>query len=34
VPVLLAIKNGKVAERMVGLQDTDQIRKFVDRVIG
>ncbi|PNF40029.1 hypothetical protein B7P43_G11632 [Cryptotermes secundus] len=34
VPVLVAIKNGKVADRMVGLQDTDQLRKFVDRVIG
>jgi thioredoxin 1 len=34
VPVLVAIKNGKVTERMVGLQDTDKLRKFVDRVIG
>lgn len=34
VPALVAIKNGKVEGRMVGLQDTDQLRKFVDRVTG
>lgn len=33
VPVLLAIRNGKVEERMVGLQDTDKLRKFVENVV-
>ncbi len=33
VPVLLAIRNGKAAERIVGLQDTDKLRKFVKDVI-
>ncbi|GLH06316.1 Thioredoxin-T [Gryllus bimaculatus] len=32
VPVLIAIKDGKVAERLVGLQDTDKLRKFVEKV--
>jgi thioredoxin 1 len=34
VPVLVGIKNGKVEERLVGLQDTDKLRKFVERIIG
>lgn len=33
VPVLLAIRNGKIEDRMVGLQDTDKIRKFVGDVV-
>lgn len=33
VPVLLAIRNGKVEQRMVGLQDTDKLRKFVGDVV-
>lgn len=33
VPVLLAIKNGKVGHRLVGLQDTESIRKFVGNVL-
>ncbi|KAG4079110.1 hypothetical protein HA402_001081 [Bradysia odoriphaga] len=33
VPVLLAIRNGKAAERIVGLQDTDKLRKFVKDVV-
>ncbi|XP_069701160.1 thioredoxin, mitochondrial [Periplaneta americana] len=33
VPVLIAIKNGKVEERLVGLQDTDKLRKFVEKVV-
>jgi thioredoxin 1 len=33
VPALIAIKNGKVQERLVGLQDTDKLRKFVDNVV-
>lgn len=33
VPVLLAIRNGKVEGRMVGLQDTDKLRKFVNDVV-
>jgi len=32
VPVLIAIRNGKVEERLVGLQDTDKLRKFVEKV--
>ncbi|XP_073968719.1 thioredoxin, mitochondrial-like [Rhodnius prolixus] len=31
VPVLVGIRNGKVEERLVGLQDTDKLRKFVDK---
>lgn len=31
VPVLILIRNGKVEERLVGLQDVDKLRKFVDR---
>lgn len=30
VPVLIAIKNGKVHERLVGLQDADKLRKWVE----
>jgi len=33
VPVLLAIRNGKVEHRLVGLQDTDKLRKWIDQVI-
>ncbi|XP_075225026.1 thioredoxin, mitochondrial [Lycorma delicatula] len=33
VPVLLLIRNGKVEERLVGLQDVDKLRKFVDKVV-
>lgn len=32
VPVLLAMKDGKVEDRLVGLQDVDKLRKFVDKV--
>ncbi|XP_049874782.1 thioredoxin, mitochondrial-like [Pectinophora gossypiella] len=32
VPVLLAIKNGKVQQRLVGLQDTDKLRKFIEQI--
>lgn len=31
VPVLIAMKDGKVLERVVGLQDTDKLRQFVDK---
>ncbi|XP_008543681.1 thioredoxin, mitochondrial [Microplitis demolitor] len=31
VPVLMAMKDGKVLERIVGLQDTDKLRQFVDK---
>lgn len=30
VPVLIAIKNGKVHQRLVGLQDADKLRKWID----
>uniref|UniRef100_A0A1B6H879 Thioredoxin domain-containing protein n=1 Tax=Homalodisca liturata TaxID=320908 RepID=A0A1B6H879_9HEMI len=33
VPVLLIMRNGKVEDRIVGLQDTDKLHKFVDSVI-
>lgn len=33
VPVLLAIKNGKVEKRLVGLQDSDVLRKWVQDVM-
>ncbi|CAD6201390.1 GSCOCG00000193001-RA-CDS [Cotesia congregata] len=31
VPVIMAMKDGKVLERIVGLQDTDKLRQFVDK---
>ncbi|CAK1586339.1 unnamed protein product [Parnassius mnemosyne] len=31
VPVLLAMKNGKVQQRLVGLQDTDKLRKWIEQ---
>lgn len=31
VPVLVAIKNGKVQNRLVGLQDTDKLRKWIEQ---
>lgn len=30
VPVLVGMKNGKEVARMVGLQDTDKLKKFVE----
>ncbi|XP_058830442.1 thioredoxin, mitochondrial [Topomyia yanbarensis] len=33
VPVLLAIRNGKVEQRLVGLQDTDKLRNWVEKVV-
>ncbi|XP_068618204.1 thioredoxin, mitochondrial [Battus philenor] len=31
VPVLIAMKNGKVQHRLVGLQDTDKLRKWIEQ---
>ncbi|XP_045451020.1 thioredoxin, mitochondrial [Melitaea cinxia] len=31
VPVLVAIKNGKVQHKLVGLQDTDKLRKWIEQ---
>ncbi|KAH0944857.1 hypothetical protein HN011_002516 [Eciton burchellii] len=31
VPVLIAMKDGKVLERVIGLQDTDKLRQFVGK---
>lgn len=31
VPVLVAIKNGKVLHRLVGLQDSDKLRKWIEQ---
>lgn len=31
VPVLVAIKDGKVHQRLVGLQDTDKLRKWIEQ---
>uniref|UniRef100_A0A2M4AA76 Putative thioredoxin mitochondrial n=1 Tax=Anopheles triannulatus TaxID=58253 RepID=A0A2M4AA76_9DIPT len=33
VPVLLAIRNGQVEQRLVGLQDTDKLRTWVQNVL-
>lgn len=33
VPVLLVMKEGKVVNRMVGLQDTDKIRAWIDKAV-
>lgn len=33
VPVLVVIKDGKVEKRMVGLQDTDKIRNWVQSAV-
>ncbi|GBP55919.1 Thioredoxin, mitochondrial [Eumeta japonica] len=33
VPVLVAIKNGKIQQRLVGLQDTDKLRKWVEQFV-
>lgn len=33
VPVLLIMKNGKTLNRMVGVQDTDKLREWVDKSI-
>lgn len=33
VPVLVAIENGQVVAKLVGLQDEDKLRKFVDKVM-
>ncbi|XP_055387162.1 thioredoxin-like [Condylostylus longicornis] len=33
VPVLMVMKNGKVQNRLVGLQDTDKIREWVDKAV-
>lgn len=33
VPVLIAMKNGKVEDKLIGLQDTDKLRKFVDKIV-
>lgn len=33
VPVLLVIKDGKVQKRLVGLQDTDKLRSWVESAV-
>ncbi|XP_061387888.1 thioredoxin, mitochondrial [Musca vetustissima] len=33
VPVLMAMKGGKVVNRMVGLQDTDKLRAWIDKTV-
>lgn len=33
VPVLLVIKNGKEQKRLVGLQDTDKLRNWVENAV-
>ena len=33
VPVIIAFKNGKAQERLIGLQDVDKLRKFVNKVV-
>ncbi|XP_046994652.1 thioredoxin, mitochondrial [Schistocerca americana] len=34
VPVLVAIKDGKEEDRLIGLQDVDKLKKFVDNICG
>lgn len=33
VPVLMAMKDGKVVNRMVGLQDIDKLRAWIDKTV-
>jgi thioredoxin 1 len=33
VPVLCLIRNGKVEKRLVGLQDTDKLRAWVETAV-
>jgi thioredoxin 1 len=33
VPVIIAFKDGKAQERLVGLQDVDKLRNFVNKVV-
>ncbi|XP_055913015.1 thioredoxin, mitochondrial [Eupeodes corollae] len=33
VPVLMVIKDGKVLKKLVGLQDTDKLRDWVDKAV-
>lgn len=33
VPVLVAIRNGKIQDRVVGLQDTDKLRNWVAKQV-
>lgn len=33
VPVLLVMRNGKVEQRLVGLQDADKLRAWVNQAI-
>ncbi|XP_058807718.1 thioredoxin, mitochondrial-like [Phymastichus coffea] len=33
VPVLMVMKDGKILDKMVGLQDTDKLKKFVDKYV-
>lgn len=34
VPVLLAFQNGKPGDRIIGLQDEDKLRTFINKFIG
>jgi thioredoxin-like negative regulator of GroEL len=33
VPVIVAFKDGKAQEHLVGLQDVDKLRTFVNKVV-
>ncbi|KAL0270810.1 UNVERIFIED_CONTAM: hypothetical protein PYX00_008101 [Menopon gallinae] len=33
IPVIMAIDNGQVVDKLVGLQDEDKLRKFVDKIL-
>jgi thioredoxin 1 len=33
VPVIVAFKDGKAQERLIGLQDVDKLRDFVNKVV-
>lgn len=33
IPVLVAIRNGKVEQRLTGLHDTDKLRVWIDKIV-
>jgi hypothetical protein len=33
VPVLIAMKNGKELDRLIGLQDIDKLKSFIDNLV-
>jgi thioredoxin 1 len=33
VPTVLGVKNGKIMDRFIGLQDDDQLQTFVEKLL-